>query len=261
MLRATQHQLVAALERVGISRGEGLLVHSALQFLGQPEGGVELYLHALSAVLDGPDAVPDRLESGTLAVPAFNFAFARGEPYDPKVTPTLGMGAFSETVRLMPEARRTPHPMQSLATVGRWADDLAGRDTPSAFDSGSAFERMLELDFKLLLLGADIQAVSMLHYCEQRRQVPYRFWKEFRGLVRTSAGWEQRAYRLYARDLELDPQIELYPVQDRLESRGQWRAMELNYGKISVCRLADFVTAVDEFLRTDPWSLVVNRKE
>jgi len=198
---------------------------------------------------------------GTLVVPTFNFAFARGEPYDPMTTPSAGMGAFSEYVRQLPEARRTPHPMQSLAVIGRHTDDLASRDTPSAFDPGSAFERLLQLDFKLLLLGADIQAVSMLHYSEQRARVPYRYWKDFSGQVKTAQGWQELSYRMFVRDLEIDAHIQLYPVQARLEQRDLWHSVPLNYGQVAACRLVDFVAAVDEFLARDPWSLVVNRPE
>jgi aminoglycoside 3-N-acetyltransferase len=169
------------------------------------------------------------------------------------------MGIFSEFVRQLTGARRTPHPLQSLAVVGRYAGDLSSRDTPSAFDPGSAFERMVELGFKLLLLGADIQAVSMLHYSEQRARVPYRYWKDFTGLVRSGQGWQTRTYRMFVRDLRADPRIELYPVQALLEARSQWMSVPLNYGQISTCRLADFVAAVDQFLKKDPWSLVINR--
>lgn len=270
MRQVTQEQVVAALKAVGIVRGDGLLVHSALQFLGQPAGGVELYFHALCAVLEGSEIsqvqLPgtwsptpvSQLRIGTLAVPTFNFAFARGEPYDPKTTASRGMGTFSEYVRMLPGALRTPHPMQSLAVIGRHAADLASWDTPSAFDPGSAFERMLELDFKLLLLGADIQAVALLHYSEQRFNVPYRYWKDFTGPVNTPAGWQMRTYRMFVRDLGIDPKIELYAVQDLLEARGQWRSQALNYGRISSCRLVDFTAVVDEFLERDPWFLVTN---
>ena len=258
-------QVVEALLSVGVQAGDGLLVHSALQYLGRPQGGVGIYYAALCAALEGngsgagPTAIPEMLSQGTLAVPAFNFGFARGEPYDPQRTPAEGMGAFSEYIRQRPEAQRTTHPMQSLAVIGRHADDLASRDTASAFDPGSAFERMLELDFKLLLLGADIQAVSMLHYSEQRAEVPYRYWKDFSGQVRLPSGWQTRTYRMYVRDLELDPHIELYPVQEALQERGQWSTRALNYGFVSACRLVDFVAALDELLRADPWRLVVNR--
>lgn len=206
-----------------------------------------MYLDAILSVI-GPE--------GTLAVPTFNFTFARGEPYDPQNTPSSGMGAFSEFVRQHPQARRTSHPMQSLAVIGQYADDFASRDTSSAFDAGSAFERMLDLDFKLLLLGADVRATSIYHISEQRNHVPYRYWKDFPGQVRTPDGWVNRTYRMYVRDLELDPKTTAEPVKALLISRGQWRSAPLNYGQVSACRVVDFVAATDAFLQDDPWSLL-----
>lgn len=244
--------LQESLERIGIQSGDGLLVHSALQLLGRPEGGLPLYWDVIQAVIG---------EAGTLAVPAFTFVFARGGDYEPAGTPSEGMGVFSEFVRQQPDALRTPHPTQSLAVLGKHAADLADRDTPSAFDDGSAFDRMLELDFKLLLLGAGIQAASMVHYSEQRAEVPYRYWKEFSGRVKTASGWETRRYRMFVRDLDLDPQLRLAPIQAVLESRGQWRGQRLNFGVLAACRLRDFVTATDDLLAEDPWTLVANRPE
>jgi aminoglycoside 3-N-acetyltransferase len=269
MREVTKQQIIEALRQVGIQPGDGLLVHSAIQFLGKPAGGVGMYLEALCEMtncelgirnnvpLNFPVLIPkSQFLTGTLAVPTFTFAFARGEPYDPQATPSQGMGAFSEYVRRHPQARRTPHPMQSLAVLGRYADDLASRDTPSAFDPGSAFERMLALDFKLLLLGADVQAVSMVHYSEQRAGVPYRYWKEFSGQVKTSNGWEMRTYRMFARDLHLNPQLHLHPIQELLEQRGKWRCVKLNYGQVASCRLVDFVAAADDLIAQNPWALV-----
>jgi aminoglycoside N3'-acetyltransferase len=170
------------------------------------------------------------------------------------------MGTFSEYVRKLLEAQRTRHPLQSLAAIGRYAADLAGRDTLSAFDPGSAFERMLELGFKLLLLGADSRAISMFHYSEQRANVPYRYWKNFTGPVKMPDGWRTRTYRMFVRDLELNPQLTLEPVVAYMQRRGEWHSLPLNYGRVTVCTLADFVAAADQFLLVDPWSLVENRK-
>lgn len=262
MHAVSREQLISLLIDLGVRVGDSLLVHSAIQFLGQPQGGVGVYLDALCECLDINLNNPGSQNisgSGTLAVPAFNFGFARGEPFDPPSTPSQGMGVFSEAVRQEPAARRTSHPLQSLAVIGRHADDLATRDTPSAFDPGSAFDRMLELGFKILLLGADVQAISALHYSEQRAQVPYRYWKDFSGQVNTPEGWQLRTYRMFARDMSIDPHIDLHPVQKVLESREQWHALPLNYGWVSVCNMRDFVAAIDEFLSTDPWSLVTNR--
>ncbi len=243
-----------------LRRGDGVLVHSALHFLGKPEGGVEMILQVLADTLgiDLADPSPTASE-GTLVVPAFNFAFARGEPFDLHNTPSIGMGVFSELVRKHPLARRTPHPLQSVAAIGRYASELADCHTLGAFDPGSAFERMVELDFKILLLGADVQAISLLHYAEQRVGVPYRYWKEFHGRVRIGEQWEERTYRMYVRNLDLDPKIDLHAVQQRLVDRGKWHSQAVNYGLISLCRMRDFVEVVEEFLREDPWSLVTNR--
>ncbi len=252
MREVTKNQVIACLEEIGVQPGDGLLTHSAIQFLGRPIGGAGMYMEAIMEVI-GPQ--------GTLVVPTFNFGFARGEPYDPEETPSQGMGAFSEYVRQRPQARRTSHPMQSVSVIGYYAADLAERDTPSAFDPGSAFERMLALDFKLLLLGAHVSATSIYHISEQHNRVPYRYWKDFSGLVRSPSGWEERAYRMYVRDLDLDPKTTADPVQERMEANDQWRSVALNYGRIATCRLKDFVATVDHFLTRDPWSLVTNRPE
>jgi len=252
MREVTQDQVISCLKSLGIGEGDGLLVHSAVQFLGRPIPGIGMYLDAIQSVI-GP--------RGTLVVPTFNFAFTRGEPYDPLQTPSEGMGAFSEYVRQRPEARRTLHPMQSIAIVGFHASDLAERDTLSAFDPASAFERMLDLGFKLLLLGADSRATSMFHYCEQRAEVPYRYWKEFSGEVRTPQGWQTRTYRLFVRYLDPQPQLTLDPVVAYMQARGEWVSHPLNYGQVTTCSLKDFVAAAGHFLAEDPWSVVTNRSD
>jgi len=252
MHEVTQEQVITCLKSIGILQGDGLLIHSAVQFLGQPVGGIGMYLEAILAVIG---------HEGTVVVPTFSFSFAQNGRYDPQETPSEGMGAFSEYTRQRPEARRTIHPMQSVAVIGHYADDLVERDTLSAFDPGSAFERMLELDFKLLLLGAEARATSMFHYCEQRAVVPYRYWKGFPGEIRTSNGWEKRTYRMFVRDLELKPELTIEPVVEYLKNKDQWHTKPLNYGNVTSCLLIDFVAAVDHFLNADPWSLVASYNE
>ena len=257
MLEVSRQDIIDRLQQVGIARGDGLLAHSALQFLGRPQGGVGMYLDALDAVIGLYGDAP----VGTLAAPAFNFAFARGDDYDPASAPAVGMGAFSEFVRQRPTARRTTHPLQSFAVIGAHADTLARLDTSSAFDDGSAVDRMLELDFKLLLLGADIQAVSLLHYSEQRVGVPYRFWKTFQGRIGRGGEWQPAEYKMYARDMEIDARLEIYEIETVLRGRGLWQAVPLNYGQIAACRLRDFVAVTTELLTADPWCFVTNKPE
>jgi len=257
MLEVNQAQLLEKLAEVGVRAGDGLLVHSALHVLGRPEGGMDMYLDALK------DAVGIRQNPpiGTLVVPTFNFAFARGEDYHPDEAPAEKMGAFSELFRQQPAARRTRHTMQSFAAIGADADMLAGLDTPSAFDDGSAVDHMVRNDYKLLLLGADIQAASILHYSEQRVTVPYRYWKAFSGKVWHEGAWQTMTYKMYARDLEIDARLEIYEIETVLRQQDQWSSVDLNYGKISLVSLADFVEVTSRLLEEDPWRWVTNKPE
>ncbi len=241
-------QISRALHELGLGKGDGVLVHSAIQYLGQPEKGVAVYWEALREATR---------PEGTIAVPAFSFEFAGGKPYDPLSTPSVGMGSFTEYVRCLPGAVRTLHPMQSMAVIGKYARDIASRDTLSAFDAGSAFERLLDLDFWVVLLGADIYSVSLVHYSEQRATVPYRYWKEFSGQVLTRNGWQARTCRMFVRDLELNPRLDLSPVEQRLREKDEWRETPLNYGRIAIFRARAFIKATDELLEKDLWSLVV----
>ena len=79
------------------------------------------------------------------------------------------------------------------------------------------------------------------------------------GQVKTKAGWKERTYRMFVRDLDLDPQLELSVIQEELERRGLWKSVRLNYGAIGAGRLTDFVTVVDNLLARDPWILVKNK--
>ncbi len=257
MKEVSREQVIDCLKQVGISKGDGLLAHSALQFLGPPEGGIGMYLEALDAVIGLDPANP----AGTLAVPAFNFSFAQGDAYDPTTAPAVGMGAYSEFVRQQPNVRRTTHPMQSFALLGAQADHLTGLDTPSAFDDGSAVDEMLNQEFKLLLLGANIQAVSVLHYSEQRVRVPYRYWKTFSGQVRRNGEWQDAEYKMYVRDMEIDARLEIYEIETVMRQRGLWQSVRLNYGQIAACRMRDFVNVTSELLSADPWRFVTNPPE
>ncbi len=191
-------------------------------------------------------------------VPTFTLDYPTTQVFDREKTPSKNMGSFSEYIRQVPGALRTSHPLQSVAVHGLHARDLAGRDTSSAFEEGSVFARMLELDFKLLLLGAEIQSVSMVHYCEAKAGVPYRRWKDFTGRINQDGRWVNKTYRMYARILEIDPRLELKPIQAELERRNAWREVALNYGSLACFKLQDFVAATDALISRDPWALVSN---
>ncbi|HET6283285.1 MAG TPA: AAC(3) family N-acetyltransferase, partial [Polyangia bacterium] len=118
---------------------------------------------------------------GTLVAPTFNFGFCRGAPFDRQNTPSEGMGNLAEAIRTASGAHFGAHPIQSVAAIGRHAAAICSRDTESAYGIDGPFHLMLTLQAKLLLFGVSLQPASLIHYAEERCNVPYRYWKTFTG--------------------------------------------------------------------------------
>lgn len=238
--------LHAALDEVGLRSGQIALCHGSLFALGPFTGGSPV-----------PEAIRDALlaylgPAGSLVAPTFTFAFCRGDAYDPAVTPSAGMGLLSEAIRRHPAARRTRHPMQSLAVVGPAAADLCAPDPEDAYAPDGPFDRLVRAGARLLLLGATVQSASLVHLAERAEGVPYRYDKAF------TAPYEgiPRTYRMYVRDLQLDPKLRLSPVEAALRAAGAWHQTRLGAGRVACCTAADFVEAARALLRADPWALV-----
>lgn len=253
----SSHDFKLSLKKVNIHPGDTIFVHSSLFQLGMLEG---FQAEAMPAEL-----VRMLLEylgnKGTLVVPTFNFGFSKGMPFDRQHSTSEGMGILSEYVRNMPESIRSRHPLQSISAVGRFAEEITSPNTDSSFDIGGPFNKMIDLGAKLLLLGASIQSASLIHYVEERVEVPYRYWKTFKGIYVDNGVKEERTYKFFARDLELDPRLNLYPIERWLKERNQFYKVPLGNGKIVQCTFSDFFDVVHEHLKNDPYCLVKSIKK
>lgn len=251
------NELKMTLQQLGIQASDTLLIHSSLFHLGSLKGvsfsniPVEIVNHILNLL--GP--------SGTIVVPTFNFDFCKGIPFDLKHSPSQGMGVFSETVRTWKGAKRSKHPMQSVAAIGKLASWISEPDTASSFGDGGPFERMFDLDTKLLLLGASMQYASLIHYSEEKQSVPYRYWKTFQGSCTNAGDSEEREYPMFVRDLSLDPRLQLSILEDEMDRNGQIKKKKLGSGQVVLCTFKDFFATSSEMLKKDPFCLLDNRKE
>lgn len=177
---ATVESLTEDLERLGVTPGITLMVHSSLSRLGFVAGGAQAVVEALLAVL-GP--------SGTLMMPTH--ASHLGDParwerppvppewwetiractpaFDPELTPTFEMGAIVECFRHMPGVRRSAHPRHSAAAFGPHAQQLVdGHGLDDGLGEGSPQARLYDLDGHVLLLGVTHGNNTSLHLAEHR---------------------------------------------------------------------------------------------
>lgn len=241
-----------ALRHMGLPPGATVIVHGSMLRLGRV-GDLPLAENAPAIV----DCLLEHLGGdGTLAVPAFNFAFCRGEAFDRWSTPSVKMGTLAETVRMRPGSRRSRHPMQSVAAVGRLAADICDDAPDTAFTPGSAFARLLEHDAYVLLFGSDFQAPSVLHRAEEQVNVPYRYYKEFCGEYIDRDIREQRCYRMFVRDLAIAPKLLLAPVETELASRGQLAKHRLGAGSLNLFTARNLVDSAVAVLERDPMAFV-----
>lgn len=90
-------------------------------------------------------------------------------PYDPRVTPTLGMGVIAENFRSWPGVLRSNHPTSSLATLGPRASEIL-TEQPLDDPQGelSPLARLYQLAGQVVLLGAGFGSNTSLHLAERR---------------------------------------------------------------------------------------------
>ena len=103
-----------AFKRIGLQRGDVIIVHNSLLSFGIPS---DIGLTELSSKIYScfRNIIGDE---GTLVVPTFNFDFCKGITFDRQNTPSKLMGVFSEYIRTLPDSMRSPHPMQSVSAIG-----------------------------------------------------------------------------------------------------------------------------------------------
>jgi len=164
------------------------MMHSSLSSLGHVEGGPQA---AVAAVLEAVGL------GGTVLVPAFRDS-VWGSPEDFAITdcpcpqrlcPSRQrgfQGAIPEALRQRPGALRSCHPTHSWVALGPQAAALleGHRLSPTPCGRGNPFEKLVELDGCILLLGVQVNTVTLWHYYEEILEVPYmgHYWPKQRHL-------------------------------------------------------------------------------
>lgn len=156
-----------ALERLGVKEGDSIITHSSYKSLGALENGAATVIEGMRAAVG---------ESGTVLFPTLC-----QDPWEHiyenwNIDSPSHIGYLTNYFRKLPEAKRSNQATHSVAAIGKDADYLTAThgesgkrhgifgDTP--FSADSPWEKMYEMDTKVIFLGVGIRKCTFRHYAE-----------------------------------------------------------------------------------------------
>ncbi|NNG05195.1 MAG: aminoglycoside 3-N-acetyltransferase [Inquilinus sp.] len=178
----TRAALAADLRRLGLGPGDMVMVHAAVSRVGRLLNGPDALIGALlDATAPGGtvlaytdwDARYDELLDSDGRVPAewrdhippFDAAASRAAREN---------GVLAEFLRTWPGARRSGNPGASVAATGARADWITAHHPLNygyGFGEGSPLEKLVAAGGKVLMIGAPLDTMTLLHHAEHLARV------------------------------------------------------------------------------------------
>jgi aminoglycoside 3-N-acetyltransferase len=222
--QATRQSLGGDLARIGLAQGDAVLVHAALRAVGPVLGGPDTVIDALRDAVGPAGTVLGycdwQLEDEVRDNPALRQHIP---PFDSQRSRSIrDNGAFPEMLRTTPGARRSANPGASMAAIGGKADwFVADHALDYGYGPQSPLGKLVASDGKVLMLGAPLDTMTLLHHAEHLADIP-------------------------------NKRVRRYEAPIMVEGRTVWRRFEEFDTSDPPDGLPDdyFATIVDEFLAT-----------
>jgi len=157
------------------------MVHSAMSRVGRLLHGPDALIAALRdavgtsgtvvAYTDWDGAYDELLDEEGRIPPAWRTEIPG---FDPETSRAIrDNGVLAEFMRTTPGARRSENPGASVAAIGARADWLTG-DHPMdyGYGEGSPFAKLVEARGKVLMVGAPLDTMTLLHHAEHLARIP-----------------------------------------------------------------------------------------
>jgi aminoglycoside 3-N-acetyltransferase len=167
---------------LGVAPGDTVMLHASVRAVGDVAGGPDQIHLALKDALTssgtllmyaGCPRYYDEVGRGNLTPEQERHVLDKLPPFDPDTARCArDHGVLVEFLRTFPGSHVNRH-VTRFVVWGRQAEYLISRQPwDYALGEGSALERFLELDGRILLLGADHDTVTFLHYAEHIVEIP-----------------------------------------------------------------------------------------
>jgi len=243
-----ENDIYSALKKLGISSGDCVIVHSSLSSFGYVEGGADAVIDALLKTL---------WPHGTLVMPTLcqRDKDLRFETWDIAKSPS-DVGHVTEVFRRRWDSVRSDHPTHSVAAIGPMAEEItaghgqaSGRPGPwgdAAFAVDSPWQKLCDLNAKIILVGVDFTKNTMVHMVEHLivERAFNRFPPEKReAKVEALWGWQKHG---------VWPAYDRLKLQAEMDNRGLISRVNCGSGVITAVCAGPFVEVSLSIMEADP---------
>lgn len=250
-VHVSKENIKAGLKKLGLKRGDIVGVHSSLSSFGYVERGADTVIDALLEVVG---------EEGTLVMPTHSKNLlevertpeekAIGVPwlykillYDPKETPCT-TGTIPETFRKRKGVIRSAHPVFSVAAIGPKAKGIIEAGGKNVLDG---WEKLLELDGYILLLGVGLKVCTAMHLAERRVQFPKHILEKI-----TPPQWLVEKYPAGEWEWDFGPYPDFAKLEGPCLERGIMKTVKVGEATFRLVRLRELIELYVEYLEKDP---------
>jgi aminoglycoside 3-N-acetyltransferase len=178
----SREDLAEGFRTLGVGAGDLVMAHASIRAMGDVAGGPDQIHLALGDALtaDGTlmmyascPAYYDEVGRGNLTAAQERELLETLPPFDPLTARSQREnGALVELFRTYPGCSVNAHVARFVVRGKQAGHLLSAQPWNYAFGSGSALERFVELDGRILLIGCDHDTATFLHYAEHVVDIP-----------------------------------------------------------------------------------------
>lgn len=247
----TKNDFEKSLIKCGIKSGDVIYLHAAVGYLGRMEGTnsvEEIYESIFDSIMNILG------EDGVLLLPTYSYSFCKKDEFDLDTTKTSLLG-FHEYIRKSKKfGLRSNDPCYSVMAFGKYAKYYTANISNNSFDNNSVFSRVFEKNAKLVSITHP--GTTFIHYAERELKVPYRFDKEFEGILKVNNQKEVKTWKIivrYLSDNSLQHTAKNFDILAK--SKGLQKYTKLGRGDITSITAKDAFNLIKETLKERPYFL------
>jgi aminoglycoside 3-N-acetyltransferase len=179
----THRQLVDQFRSLGVSPGQVVMMHVSVKAVGHVMGGPNVILQALLDVLGADGTL--MMYAGWQDIPDFvqqlppelrHQYYAEHPPFDPAISRSFRDNSILvEFLRTWPGTLRSQNPEASMVALGKHAEQLTQSHSLNyGYGAESPLARLVELRGYVLMLGAPLDTITLLHHAENRARLRHK---------------------------------------------------------------------------------------